>query len=88
MLYLLARAFKMQHAPAARVSLLLAQAGEFCFVILSTLLASGVVTPVQFANGIMVVALTTLMTSWLDYLGVLWSHWGQSTRDKRTGSPA
>jgi glutathione-regulated potassium-efflux system protein KefB len=86
-LYLLARAFKMDHAPAARVSFLLAQAGEFCFVILSTLLASGVVTSVQFANGIMVVALTTLMTSWLDYIGVLWSRWGASAFDKRTGSP-
>lgn len=85
-LYVAARAFKMQHAPAARVSFLLAQAGEFCFVILSTLLASGVMTAVQFANGIMVVALTTLMTSWLDQIGVLWSRWRPLALDKRSGS--
>jgi glutathione-regulated potassium-efflux system protein KefB len=85
-LYLAARAFKMGHASAARVSFLLAQAGEFCFVILSTLLASGVVTAVQFANGIMVVALTTIMTSWLDHIGVLWSRWEASAAAKRTGS--
>ena len=85
-LYLAARAFKMEHAPAARVSFLLAQAGEFCFVILSTLLASGVVTAVQFGNGIMVVALTTIMTSWLDHIGVLWSRWSPSAVSKRTGS--
>ena len=57
----------------ARLSFLLAQAGEFGFVILGTLLAAGVVTAAQFANGIMVIALTTIMTSWLDALGVAWS---------------
>jgi len=72
-LYLVARALKMRHGPAARVSFLLAQAGEFGFVILGALLASGVVTSTQFANGIMVIAVTTIMTSWLDYLGVMWS---------------
>jgi glutathione-regulated potassium-efflux system protein KefB len=86
-LYLVARAFKMEHAPATRISFLLAQAGEFCFVILSTLLASGVVTAVQFANGIMVVALTTIMTSWLDHIGVLLSRWEPPAVVKRTGSP-
>jgi glutathione-regulated potassium-efflux system protein KefB len=86
-LYLAARAFKMEHGPAARVSFLLAQAGEFGFVILGTLLASGVVTATQFANGIMVIALTTIMTSWLDYLGVLWSRWEPSATQKRTGAP-
>jgi glutathione-regulated potassium-efflux system protein KefB len=72
-LYLAARMIKMPHSPAARLSFLLAQAGEFGFVILGTLLAAGVVTPAQFANGIMVIALTTIMTSWLDALGVAWS---------------
>ena len=72
-LYLAARMIKMDHAPAARLSFLLAQAGEFGFVILGTLLAAGVVTPAQFANGIMVIALTTIMTSWLDALGVTFS---------------
>jgi glutathione-regulated potassium-efflux system protein KefB len=72
-LYLAARAIKLDHAPAARLSFLLAQAGEFGFVILGTLLATGVVTHVQFANGIMVIALTTIMTSWLDALGVAFS---------------
>ena len=57
----------------ARLSCLLAQAGEFGFVILGTLLATGVVTHMQFANGIMVIALTTIMTSWLDALGVVFS---------------
>ena len=85
-LYLAARAFKMEHGPAARVSFLLAQAGEFGFVILGTLLASGIVTAAQFANGIMVIALTTIMTSWLDYVGILWSRWELSATDKRTGS--
>jgi predicted Kef-type K+ transport protein len=32
-----------------------------------------VVTHAQFANGIMVIALTTIMTSWLDALGVAFS---------------
>ena len=72
-LYLAARSIRMDHAPAARLSFLLAQAGEFGFVILGTLLATGVVTDVQFANGIMVIALTTIMTSWLDALGVAFS---------------
>jgi Kef-type K+ transport system membrane component KefB len=69
-LYLAARAIKMEHGPAARLSFLLGQAGEFGFVILGTLLVTGVVTHVQFANGIMVIALTTILTSWLDALGV------------------
>ena len=72
-LYLAARMIKMDHGPAARLSFLLAQAGEFGFVILGTLLAAGVVTHAQFANGIMVIALTTIMTSWLDALGVAFS---------------
>jgi monovalent cation:proton antiporter-2 (CPA2) family protein len=72
-LYLAARAIRMDHAPAARLSFLLAQAGEFTFVILGTLLAAGVMTHTQFANGIMVVALTTILTSWLDTLGVAFS---------------
>lgn len=72
-LYLAARMFKMGHGPAARLSFLLAQAGEFGFVILGTLLASGVVTPHQFGSGILVIALTTIMTSWLDAAGVAWS---------------
>jgi len=72
-LYVAARAIRMEHAPAARLSFLLAQAGEFAFVILGTLLAAGVVTHAQFANGIMVVGLTTIMTSWLDALGVAFS---------------
>ena len=72
-LYVAARAIRMDHGPATRLSFLLAQAGEFAFVILGTLLAAGVVTHTQFANGIMVVALTTIMTSWLDALGVAFS---------------
>ena len=76
-LYLAARAIRMDHAPAARISFLLAQAGEFTFVILGTLLATGVVTHTQFANGIMVVALTTITTSWLDALGVAFSRLGR-----------
>ena len=77
-LYLAARAISMEHAPAARLSFLLAQAGEFGFVILGTLLATGVMTHVQFANGIMVIALTTIMTSWLDALGVAFSRLGRT----------
>jgi len=72
-LYLAARLIRMDHGPAARLSFLLAQAGEFGFVILGTLLASGVVNHTQFANGIMVIAMTTIMTSWLDALGVAFS---------------
>jgi Kef-type K+ transport system membrane component KefB len=82
-LYLAARALKMEHGPAARLSCLLAQAGEFGFVILGTLLASGVVTATQFANGIMVIALTTIMTSWLDHIGILWSRWEPLAAAKR-----
>ena len=69
-LYVAARAIRMDHGPAARLSFLLAQAGEFTFVIMGTLLAAGVFSHTQFGNGIMVVALTTIMTSWLDALGV------------------
>ena len=72
-LYVAARAIRMNHASAARLSFLLAQAGEFGFVILGTLLATGVINHVQFGNGIMVVALTTIMTSLLDALGVIFS---------------
>jgi glutathione-regulated potassium-efflux system protein KefB len=77
-LYMAARIIKMGHGPAARVSFLLAQAGEFGFVILGTLLASGVVTSTQFANGIMVIALTTIMTPVLDFIGIAWSRLNQS----------
>jgi glutathione-regulated potassium-efflux system protein KefB len=76
-LYLVARIIKMEHAPAARISFLLAQAGEFGFVILGMLLAAGVVTPAQFGNGIMVIGLTAIMTPWLDSIGVAWSRWRQ-----------
>jgi monovalent cation:proton antiporter-2 (CPA2) family protein len=69
-LYVAARAIRMDHGPAARLSFLLAQAGEFTFVIMGTLLAAGVFSHTQFGNGIMVVALTTIMTSWLDALGL------------------
>ena len=72
-LYLAARIIRMEHGPAARVAFLLAQAGEFGFVILGTLLASNVITPAQFGNGIMVIALTTIMTPLLDSMGTAWS---------------
>lgn len=72
-LYLAARIIQMEHGPAARVAFLLAQAGEFGFVILGTLLASNVITPAQFGNGIMVIALTTIMTPLLDSMGIAWS---------------
>ena len=72
-LYLAARIIRMEHGPAARVAFLLAQAGEFGFVILGTLLASNVITPAQFGNGIMVIALTTIMTPLLDSMGIAWS---------------
>lgn len=83
-LYLAARLIRMEHGPAARLSFLLAQAGEFAFVILGTLLAAGVVNHTQFANGIMVVALTTIMTSWLDALGVTWSRFGRPAVQSQT----
>jgi glutathione-regulated potassium-efflux system protein KefB len=74
-LYLAARALKMGHGPAARVSFLLGQAGEFGFVVLGALLASDIITSAQFANGIMVIGLTTIATPWLDRIGLLWSRW-------------
>ena len=77
-LYVAARIMKMGHGPAARVSFLLAQAGEFGFVILGTLLAAGVVNSIQFANGIMIIALTTLVTPWLDSIGIAWSRLDRS----------
>jgi glutathione-regulated potassium-efflux system protein KefB len=76
----------MAHGPAARLSFLLAQAGEFGFVVLGALLASNVVTPSQFANGIMVIALTTLITPWLDKIGILWSRWQPSVPQTPSGS--
>ena len=77
-LYLAARVLKMKHGPASRVSFLLAQAGEFGFVVLGALLASSVVEPIQFSIGIMVIALTTIATPWLDRVGILWSRLGRS----------
>ncbi|HEY3474440.1 MAG TPA: cation:proton antiporter [Anaerolineales bacterium] len=87
-LYLAARIIRMAHGPAARVAFLLAQAGEFGFVILGTLLASGVITPVQFANGIMVVALTTIMTPLLDTMGMVWSRLNRSVMPGTSASPS
>jgi monovalent cation:proton antiporter-2 (CPA2) family protein len=72
-LYLAARILKMGHSPAARISFLLSQAGEFGFVILGMLLAAGIVTSTQFANGIMVIGLTAIITPWLDSIGIAWS---------------
>lgn len=77
-LYLAARALRMRHSSASRISFLLAQAGEFGFVVLGALLASGVVAPIQFSIGIMVIALTTIATPWLDRVGILWSRVGRS----------
>jgi glutathione-regulated potassium-efflux system protein KefB len=77
-LYLAARALRMRHGSAARISFLLAQAGEFSFVVLGALLASGIVTPIQFSIGIMVVGLTTIATPWLDRIGILWSRLGRT----------
>jgi glutathione-regulated potassium-efflux system protein KefB len=68
----------MKHGPAARISFLLAQAGEFGFVVLGALLVSGIVTPIQFSIGIMVVGLTTIATPWLDRIGILWSRLGRT----------
>jgi len=70
-LYVAARVLKIGHRPAARVSFLLAQGSEFGFVVLSALLVAGVGTPIQFASGIMVIALTMLLTPWLDRLGIM-----------------
>ena len=72
-LYLASRALKLGHRPAARISFLLAQGGEFGFVVLGALLASGVVTPIQFASGVMVIALTLIATPWLDHIGIMCS---------------
>jgi len=65
----------MQHGAAARVSFLLAQCSEFAFVALGALLALGSETQVQFSIGIIVVAVTMIMTPWLNALGILWSRW-------------
>src|SRR5262249_56487943 len=64
-LYLAARMLKMGHSPAARISFLLSQAGEFGFVILGMLLAAGIVTSSQSANALMGIWLTAFITSWL-----------------------
>jgi glutathione-regulated potassium-efflux system protein KefB len=77
-MYHAARTIRMEHGPAAPVAFLLAQAGEFGFVILGTLLASSVITPAQFGNGIMVIALTTIMTPLLDTMGIAWSRFNRS----------
>ena len=74
-LYVAARAMSMQHGAAARVSFLLAQCSEFAFVALGALLALGSETQVQFSIGIIVVAVTMIMTPWLNALGILWSRW-------------
>lgn len=75
-LYLGARVLGMGHSLAARLSCLLGQAGEFGFVVLGALLAFGIVTALQFSIGVMVIGLTTIMTPWLDQLGVRWSRLG------------
>ena len=69
-LYLAARVLNIEHRPAVRLSFLLSQGGEFGFVVMGTLLATGVATPVQFASGVMVIALTMIATPWLDQIGV------------------
>lgn len=69
-LYAAARSLSMGHRQAVRLSFLLSQGGEFGFVILSILLASGVVTPLQFASGTMVIALTMIATPLLDQIGI------------------
>ena len=69
-LYAAARSLYMGHRQAVRLAFLLSQGGEFGFVILSTLLASGVVTPLQFASGTMVIALTMIATPMLEQVGI------------------
>jgi len=72
-LYLAARVLNMEHRPAVRLSFLLSQGGEFGFVVLGALLAAGVATPIQFASGVMVIALTMIATPWLDHIGIVLS---------------
>lgn len=83
MLYLAARAMKMQHSAAARMSFLLAQCSEFAFVALGELLALGTETQVQFSIGIIVVAGTMILTPWLNAIGILWSRWDSPLVPKR-----
>ena len=47
-------------------------------MVLGALLASGVVTPIQFASGVMVIALTLIVTPWLDQIGIMCSRPPQS----------
>ena len=84
-LYVAARAMSMQHGAAARVSFLLAQCSEFAFVALGALLALGSETQVQFSIGIIVVAVTMIMTPWLNALGILWSRWDSPFVPKKEG---
>lgn len=85
-LYLAARAMKVQHGTAARMSFLLAQGSEFAFVVLGGLLALGTAKPVQFSIGIIVVAATMVMTPWLNAVGMLWSRWDSPLVPKRRES--
>jgi Kef-type K+ transport system membrane component KefB len=87
-LYLAARAMRVQHGTAARMSFLLAQGSEFAFVVLGGLLALGTETPVQFSIGIIVVAATMVMTPWLNAVGMLWSRWDSPLVPKRRESPS
>ena len=84
-LYVAARAMSMQHGAAARVAFLLAQCSEFAFVALGALLALGSETQVQFSIGIIVVAVTMIMTPWLNALGILWSRWDSPFVPKKEG---
>jgi glutathione-regulated potassium-efflux system protein KefB len=86
-LYAAARSLYMGHRPAVRLSFLLSQGGEFGFVVLSTLLASGVVTPLQFASGTMVIALTMIATPMLDRIGITLSR-RAGMNSPRAGFPA
>ena len=64
-LFFLALAFGHNRSNAFRISFLLAQSGEFGFVLFSAALALGVIDTQVFAVGIAVISIISLIYAWL-----------------------
>ena len=61
-LYALGRGFGLGHGGAARMAVLLSQAGEFGFVLFGAAAAAGVVTPYVFNIAVLTIALSMTLT--------------------------
>ncbi len=86
-LFPLALVFGYSRADSVRITFLLAQAGEFGFVLFGSALVLEVIDEAMFIMAVGVISLTMLMTPFLVHLGNALAHRLEKKRDKPQGLP-